>query len=159
MMTYRSLLKEINQMKTINAKIVEKTVAELYYNYHFGGSAYTGYYFHETSLLSFTGTKANKLYEDYAIFYIDKKEKDKKKWENNHVEKIKALEDKLQTVVDGWFNKPSIEIKKDLEKEKSEKYEGISMMMRHYYDIEFLVKYPHVKIGKDKHSTFYEILI
>lgn len=145
-------MRKIN--KVVDARIAEKTTAELYY--YISISVYTGFY--ESTYLSFYGTRAEELSKELNIFIRNKNDEAKKEWEEKQQAKIKELKDKLEITVDGWFNKPSKQVKKELEEEINKKWNGISGMWECWLYVEFLSKYKAVKISKGEYTTIYEIL-
>lgn len=144
----------VNNMKTINARIIEKTTADLYHWVFI--SMYFGY--NEYSSLSFSGSQAEKLNKRLTEFMSVKEKEYQASFEETKLKEIEELQQQLLTTVDGWFKKPSKEIKIKLKKAQDKKWDGISEWSKNYIYSEFLSTINAVKISKDKNNTIYEIL-
>src|SRR5260221_649177 len=134
-----------------NMKIKEKTVEELFYKTQGASTSLT----YESRNLSFTGIRSKELKEALHKLCLEREDVYKKDWQKYQSEKIESLKNELLLVVDGWFSKPSIEIKKRLAKEQAK---VCSVMPESYeYDIyvKFLLKYSVVKIGEGNSSVLY----
>lgn len=144
-------------MKTVNARITEKTTADLYHWVH--ANIYTG--ITEITSLSFYGTRATELTKSLENFTQEKINEAKKEWIEEHTKKVKELENKLfETITcqDGFFYKPSKKIYNELQKEKKQEWSGISSMYKHLIFLNFLEQYNRVKISVGNDHTIYEIL-